>query len=262
MLKKLRAFYHNEKVRNPFVWCFILAFLYNLLIETLARNQMPGYGGLYFLVTKPLVFLINTLIIYSTLLISALFRRGSFVTTLISAVWVSLGITNGIILTQRMTPFTVKDFSNLGDGATIITTYFSKMQIILILAALTIAIVSFTILFFKGPKRPEKIKYKRTLLGILIAILVTVGAVFGGIKIGILNTFFGNLAYAYEDYGVPYCFINTWLNTGIKRPANYSKKAVMSIFSKDEYMNSDGTMKLPAATNTANTENKPNIIFL
>ena len=39
---------------------------------------------------------------------------------------------------------------------------------------------------------------------------------------GILSPIFSNLAYAYEDYGFAYCFANTWLNTGIRTPKNYS----------------------------------------
>ena len=33
----------------------------------------------------------------------------------------------------------------------------------------------------------------------------------------------------YEDYGFSYCFLQTWLNRGIRRPANYSQKAVADI---------------------------------
>lgn len=73
-----------------------------------------------------------------------------------------------------------------------------------------------------------------------------------------LHTFFGNLAYAYADYGVPYCFINTWLNTGIGKPAGYDEKMVKDIFDKNQY-GPDGTMKL---VQTDQDEKYPNILFL
>ena len=41
-----------------------------------------------------------------------------------------------------------------------------------------------------------------------------------------LSAEFANLAYAYEDYGLPYCFLQTWLNKGIRCPAGYSSAAM------------------------------------
>ena len=58
--------------------------------------------------------------------------------------------------------------------------------------------------------------------------------------------------------GFPYCFINTWLNTGINKPKGYSEEAVKSIFNKDQY-NKDGTMKLEQ---TDVDQEYPNILFL
>lgn len=259
-MNKLKQFYHNPKVRNPFVWDLILAFVFNLVIETLARHTMPGYGGLYFMVTRPLAFFDNVLIIYATLVVSALFRRSTFVLTLISSVWMAIGVTNGIILSQRMTPFTVKDFSSMADGATIMTNYFSKIQLFLMFGAVALLLVVFILLFIKGPKRTGNIHFKKSLITVVLIILAAFGATAGLIKTGNLATFFGNLAYAYEDYGVPYCFINTWMNTGIHRPANYSKKAVQSVLPKKD-LNKNGTVKFEK-DNSANTKNKPNILFL
>lgn len=257
-MNKLKQLYHNPKVRNPFVWDLILAFIFNLIIETLARHSMPGYGGLYFMVTKPLVFFDNVLIIYATLVISALFRRSTFVLTLISSVWMAIGVTNGIILSQRMTPFTVKDLSSMADGATIMTNYFSKIQLLLMFGSLAVLAVVFVLLFLKGPKRKGNIHFKKSLISVVLIIFCAFGATAGLIKTGNLATFFGNLAYAYDDYGVPYCFINTWMNTGIHRPANYSKANVEKILPKQD-MNKNGSVKFEKDDSS---KNKPNILFL
>lgn len=259
-MSKLKQFYNNPKVRNPFVWDLMLAFIFNLIIETLARQSMPGYGGIYFMVTRPLAFFDNVLIIYATLVISALFRRSTFVLTLISSFWMILGVTNGIILSQRMTPFTVKDLSSMADGATILTNYFSKIQLLLMFGSITILVLVFVLLFLKGPKRKGNIHFKKSLIAVVLIILSAFGATAGLIKTGTLATFFGNLAYAYQDYGVPYCFINTWMNTGIHRPSNYSKTNVEKILPSSD-MNKNGTVKREK-DNSANTENKPNILFL
>jgi phosphoglycerol transferase MdoB-like AlkP superfamily enzyme len=243
------------------VVCLIIAFLINLIIETLARQSLPGLGGLVFMVTKPLVFFDNVLIIFASLSIATLFKRRAFVMTLVSSVWMAIGIANGIILTQRMTPFTMKDLSSLTDGATIMTNYLSVMQIGLMIGGVAAIVIAFVVLFIKGPKKPAKVNIKRNLIAVVLVIFCAFGGTFGLIKTNVMSTFFGNLAYAYQDYGVPYCFINTWLNTGIHRPANYSKKAVQSIFNDSEYTGSNKTMKL-TQSNIANTENKPNVIFL
>ena len=142
-----------------------------------------------------------------------------------------------------MTPFTVKDLSAITDGATIITNYFSMTEIVLIGVGILAGIIGLILLWIKAPKKKEHINWKRNVAAVVLVIAFTFGATFGLIKVNVLSTFFGNLAYAYDYYGVPYCFINTWLNTGINKPKGYSEEAVKSIFNKDQY-NKDGTMKL------------------
>ena len=79
-----------------------------------------------------------------------------------------LGTVNGIILLNRMTPFTVADFSVLGDGLSLVTNYMSKTKIILIIAAVAAVILLFIYLFLKGP-RAAKREFKKH-IGILICI--------------------------------------------------------------------------------------------
>lgn len=250
---------NNKYIRNPFIWCLILAVIYNLFIETLGRQSMPGYGGLYYMVTKPLPFLTNTLIIYATLVVSALFAHGAFVLLLISAVWIAIGITNGVILSQRMTPFTMKDMSAMTEAIGVSANYFKPSEMIMMGVGLLVLLIAMVLVFFKAKKK--KINLKRNLLIVLLIITGTFGTTFGMIQAGVLNTFFGNLAYAYLDYGVPYCFINTWLNTGIHKPSDYSEESVKKIFKKSDYTGKNETMALKQS-NVANTDNYPNILFL
>ena len=253
-MEKVKAFY-KKYLNNSFFFCLVWAFILNLIIETLARK---GFGGFLFLFDSPLVFFYNTLIIFATLVIATLFRRRVFFVTVVTIIWMAIGITNGIILIERMTPFTVKDLSAITDGATIITNYFSMTEIVLIGAAILAGIIGLVILWIKAPKKEEHVNWKRNVAAVVLVIAFTFGATFGLIKVNVLSTFFGNLAYAYDYYGVPYCFINTWLNTGINKPKGYSEEEVKAIFSKDQY-NEDGTMKLEQ---TDVDEEYPNILFL
>ena len=245
--------------KNSFAYAAVWALLLNLLIETLGRFPTAGiFGGLTFMVHSPLVFLYNALILYATLVLASLSKRRVFFFTIISIFWLSIGIINGVILTQRMTPFTVKDLSNLNDGLTIVTNYLSNYEIIGAIAAGLIAVGLLVLLFIKGPQKRDGVKRKRNLVAVLLIIAFTFLSSSFVIRAGIVQTFFGNLAYAYRDYGVVYCFVNTWLNTGISKPDGYSKEEILSIFDKKE-LGDDNAMLL---TQKDEDEKHPNILFL
>ena len=245
--------------KNSFVYAAVWALLLNLLIETLGRFPTAGiFGGLTFMVHSPLVFLYNALILYATLVLASLSKRRVFFFTIISIFWLGIGIINGVILTQRMTPFTVKDLSNLNDGLTIVTNYLSNYEIIGAIAAGLIAVGLLVLLFIKGPQKRDGVKRKRNLVAVLLVIAFTFLSSSFVIRAGIVQTFFGNLAYAYRDYGVVYCFVNTWLNTGISKPDGYSKEEILSIFDKKEL----GDDKAMLLTQKDEDEEHPNILFL
>ena len=248
-----------KAVHTSFAGAAVWALLLNLVIETLGRMPTTSvWGGFQFLIDEPIVFLYNTLIIFATLVIASVFKRRLFVFTIVSLFWLVIGIVNGVILTQRMTPFTVKDLSILDDGITLVSNYMSTFQIVMAAIGVAVAIGLLVLLFIKGPKKKERVKWKRNLIGVLLVLAVTFGATSIMIKTGKIETFFGNLAYAYRDYGVVYCFTNTWLNTGISKPDNYSQDRMLDIFS-DEELGDDNAMLL---TQKDEDEEHPNIIFL
>lgn len=245
--------------RNSFVYAAIWALVLNLIIETLGRFSTAGMlAVLKFMFTDPIVFLYNTLIIFATLVIASLVKRRIFVFTIVSLFWLAIGVTNGVILTQRMTPFTVKDLSNLEDGLTIITNYLSTWQIVLIAVAVVLAAAALVFLFLKGPKKKDTLHRKRNLFAVCLIFAFTFLSTSLAVSTGVVETFFGNLAYAYRDYGVVYCFTNTWLNTGIQKPAGYSEESIKDIFSKDE-LGDDEAMLLETKDID---EEYPNILFL
>ena len=54
---------------------------------------------------------------------------------------------------------------------------------------------------------------------------------------GLLDRNFGNLAQAFHDNGLPYCFMNSILNTGVERPEDYSAETMGDLleeFEKEE----------------------------
>ncbi len=245
--------------KNSFVYAGVLALILNIIIETLGRFSTAGiFGGLKFMVSDPIVFLYNALLIFMTLCFASIFKRRAFVFTIVSIFWLGIGITNGMILMQRMTPFTVKDLSNLEDGLTIATNYLKTWQIVLIAIGAVAVIVGLVFLFLKGPKKKGTLHRKRNIFAVCLVILTTILSTTLAINTGVVETFFGNLAYAYRDYGVAYCFTNTWLNTGIDKPSGYSKDSILNIFTKKELGDDDAMLLKEKDVD----EDYPNILFL
>ncbi len=252
-LKKIACKY----LSNYIVIFFILAFFINFVIESISRHSVVECAENYLLKT-PLVFLLNTLIIFATISVAILARKRVFFAGIITSIWLILGVTNGVILANRMTPFTTKDLAVAGDGLSLMTSYLSPVQMVLMVVGIVLLIVVITASFIFAPKVKEPINYKKTISIFLIIVLATFGGTQLAIKTHVVSTFFGNLWYAYRDYGVPYCFINTWLNTGIKPPLGYSEEMVDSVFSKQKL--------IPYACNKPENvpmaKDKPNVIFL
>ena len=233
----------------------IIALFLMLFIESLGHKSI--FGGVVFLFISPLVFIVNGMIIFATLSVAWLFRRRIFVYCLVSVVWMVIGIANGVILQFRMTPFTTTDLGFLELGLSILPNYFSSFQIVWLCIAAAFIILIFVAIFFFAPKRKEKVNFKRSIAGILISIIVLTGGAVTAVRGGVMATYFDNLWVAYYDYGVPYCFINTWLNKGISKPAGYSEEMVANILSSKE---------LAKQTSKTADEKKikeiPNIVFL
>ena len=255
-MEKLKAFY-NKYLKNYIVLLIVTAILLNLIIETLARHSL--IQSVSFMIHSPLVFLCNVLMILMLISLAMLFRRRIFAMCMLSLIWLALGIANGVILSNRMTPFTINDLSNLEDGMTIVTTYFSVGTMILAIVGALALVFAIIVLFRKAPKLKEKVNYKKSVAAIVIIAVVAVGAIQVSVKTGVLETFFGNLAYGYRDNGVPYCFVVTWMDKGIGKPDNYSAQQIESIFSDGEL--GDDNIYTPGEDD-AEAESKPNIVFL
>ncbi|MDO4518750.1 MAG: LTA synthase family protein [Eubacteriales bacterium] len=223
------------------------ALLY-FVIEAISRHSFAEAWT--FMVDKPIVFAYNASFIFVSLLVVYLFRRRCFLRVLIGSIWLFLGALNGILLCSRVTPFTGPDLKLLSDAMAIVNKYMTPETGILagiILAALLIFLLW---LLIKGPKYKGKIKYRYSLLLLIVGVALFAGSTELLLEKRILSTYFGNIAFAYEDYGYPYCLATTIFNTGISCPMDYSEETI----SKIEKSESD----LPKT----NDESRPNIIFI
>ena len=86
-----------------------------LVIEAFSRHSLASAWS--YMVESPWVFLYNAFLIFTTFMVVYLFRRRVLVRLVMSCFWLLLGIINGVILANRVTPFTGPDLRNLSDGA-------------------------------------------------------------------------------------------------------------------------------------------------
>ena len=97
----------HKYFKNIYLNGILLSFFLNFSIEAFSRHSI--IESLRYLTQSPLVFLYNTFLILITLSIALLVKRKIAVATLISTIWLAGGITNGLVLKNRVTPFTANE---------------------------------------------------------------------------------------------------------------------------------------------------------
>lgn len=223
------------------VWSLILV----LIMESLSRHSV--IEALLFLVKAPYAFAFSALMIFFTLSFALLTPCKAFLESLISVLWLAMGVANCVLLFKRVTPFTVNDLELITSVFRIFSVYLSVFEIVLIVVAILLALTGLVFLAIKAPR--GKIKLKSAVASLLISALLLPGGYFLGISTGVLSDQFPNLADAYKQYGLAYCFTLGAFDRGIRQPKDYSKERI------DEIMSQIGTDQTSA-------EGAPNVIYL
>ena len=210
---------------------FAASFLLYFIMEWLARRSFINTVAFFDRSTK--VFLYNTLLVFLTTLPVFLFRRRVFWRSLIFSVWVVLGIANGVLLANRVTPLTGPDLKMVSEGVWVFGRYMSKAQGIAVTVFLVSLAAAHVFLFFFAPKYKGKRHFKIIIPGILASAVGFFGLTQLYYSANYLSTYFGNIAFAYQDYGFPYCLLVTVADTGIDKPQNYSERLIRSIVNRE-----------------------------
>lgn len=233
----------------------VIAFVINLIIEILGRKSVGA--GILYITQQTKVFLYNTAFIFLTLSLSFLVKRRVFTVAFISTLWLAIGITNGIMLGYRITPFTVVDFTLISSAFTVVGKYMSMKQQVFLYAAVFAVLCILLIVFLRAPKHKEKIKYRRNFVLVALCIFSFYFITKGALASGVLSRYFGNIALAYQEYGVPYCFTVTFVDRGINMPPDYSDKAIQKAAGK-KFKDSKSPLTIKKGTKTKT----PNIIYV
>lgn len=223
---------HPEE-RAAFLYVPLLALGLTLVIELFNHKAFTDGPAAFwdFLTRHPIAFLVNFFLVAITLAPAFYFRRRIFYCALISIAWLAGGAVNGFILLNRMTPFTVADLTVFETGIDTLPNYLSTGYMILLGGGILLAAAALVLLFWKGPRSAASGR-KRLVTG--TAALALCSALLAGswalaFQQGQLSQVFSNLAFAYDDYGFSYCFLQTWLNRGIRQPDGYSAQGMERI---------------------------------
>lgn len=208
----------------------IACFVGYFLIEAISRHSLREAA--IFLDVRTKVYFYNVFLIWLSTLVVFLVRRRLFMRLLLTAFWLLLGVINGMLLANRVTPFTGPDLKLLKEGLGIFNKYLSPTLAITAIAAVVALMIFLVMAIFKAPKYKGKMHYKWYLLGILGAGLAFAGTTKLLMERRILSTYFGNIASAYEDYGYPYCLAVTIFDTGVDKPNGYSEELIDGIMEK------------------------------
>ena len=243
--KKMQSVYRFMN-RFSLVFHFLLACILNFFIEGISRHSL--IQAWLYMIETPKVFLFNAYLIFATLMIVYLVRRRVFARILISVFWLILGITNGYMLMKRVTPFNAQDLKVLSDAISLTGNYFGKMELIMLIVGI-IAVVIWVISMWRRGKMHRVAAF----CGLIVSLMGYVVLTDVAIDKRVISNYFGNIAFAYEDYGFPYCFTASVFNTGISEPAGYSKETM-------EAINKDGALNV--SETSLSDEDKPNILFV
>ncbi len=235
-----------NKISLPLQMAAVLIGYY--IIEAISRHSLRE--AFLFVQERPLVYLYNAGLIFLTTLVVYLVRRRVFVRTLLFIFWMGLGIINGVLLAQRVTPFTGPDLHLITDALKIANRYLPVVGMMIVLILLGIVLAGLALLFFKGPKYQGRLYYRYNVPLFLAAAVAFYGVTRIAMEKRVLSNYFGNIAFAYEDYGYPYCLMTTIFNTGIGCPRDYSEESI------------DGIRASGHKLEETRTEEMPNIIFL
>ena len=222
---------------------FLLAGIINFTIEAISRHSI-GKAWEYMTMT-PWPFLFNTYMIFVTFLLVYIVRRRVFFRIIISVFWLIIGGVNGYMLSVRVTPFNAQDLKVIDDALSMIDKYFTGPQGLLIIIGIVAVLAWLVSMWRRGGQYTGKV-YRIPAIVVCIIAFATLGKVTDfAIEKRVVSDYFGNIAFAYEDYGLPYCFTASMFNTGIDKPdeREYEEKEVLAITENGKLLESSTSRK-------------------
>ncbi len=236
--EKLTAFLN----RYSLIFHYLLACGVCFFIEMISRHSFSS--AFMFMFDRSLVFLYNSLIVFTSLHLVYFFRRRALMRTLISVVWLFLGTINGCILAKRVTPFTYTDLKLINDLFTMQSNYFSNGEALAVILLVSTVILGIVLLWKYGPKyQGKQNRFASTAAIGLFAFFIPM-VTQAAVSNNILADYFENIAQGYQDYGFVYSFSASVVDQGMPAPRDYTQENVEEVLSTINTEASD-TNELP-----------------
>lgn len=203
--------------------CFLV-----FIIEVISRRSLSS--AITFIGGHTLAYLYNSLIIFVSLSLVYFFRRRALARVIIGGLWLFLGIINGCILAQRVTPFGYTDLKMVTDLLTMQNTnYFTAGQVLLAVIGV-LAFIGFCVwLWAKGPKFQGKTNKLLTFVFVASCFIWVPITTEAAQNQDIIASYFANIAQGYENYGFVYGFSSSVVDRGMSKPEDYSKETIENI---------------------------------
>lgn len=224
-------------VRIPFIGYLLLACILNFTMEVLSRHSF--LKAFLFIKESPFVFIYNAFIIFLTLSLVLFAKRKVFATVFVCTVWIISAFANYIVLCFRTTPFSAIDVLMLRNVMTMLDKYMTKWQMVLSVIGVILVISLLVYLYIRLPKSKSKRQPFRASAYVCMCILFVATLTKVAVNTQTISDNFGNLAYAYNDYGFAYCFSNSIIDVGISKPKDYSEETIADIVDDLEYDKSE-----------------------
>ena len=219
------------------------------VVEFLSRRDF--LSACSFVGSHTAAFLFNAFIVFVSLSLVYLFRRRAFFRIFISGFWIILGIINGCILSNRVTPFGFTDLKCINDlFAMNNTNYFTAEEATIVVIGLGAFFLFCAVLFIKGPRYQGKI-HKIVVLASIVSVMfiglpVTTSAAQNA---NVVASYFSNIAQGYENYGFIYGFSSSVVDRGMSKPDDYTEEHVAEITDKVESSKQETTVTKKDAPN-------------
>lgn len=255
-MKKVKEVFKKIISYKEVQW-ILMALCLNLVCDIF--NQRSVIEAIVRMFTKPLNFMYNTMLILITIAICNIFKKRKFAICICCVMWLAVSIANFVVQSFRNTPFSFIDIILLPSVFSTFNNYLSVFETIIIVIFIIGLIVGLVFLYKKETVKERLIKHTAFTIITVIALLLITEAPF--VKAGAISNDYTNLESAYEEYGLPYCFVSSVVNMGVDKPEEYNKIVVDEVVQNIEIYNEQLNKDIYSEY-TVNSETKPNIIFL
>lgn len=256
VMNKIKGIFKKIISYKEVQW-ILLALCLNLICDIL--NQRSIIEAVMRMFTKPLNFIYNSLLILITIAFCNIFKKRKFAISICLLLWLAVAITNFVVQSFRNTPFSFIDLIILPVVFSAFNNYLNIFEVLLIILLIVSVIVGLVFLYKKEKAKERLIKHTLITGVVVLALLFCAKTPF--VKVGAISDDYNNLTKAYEEYGLPYCFVSSVVTRGVDKIEEYDEIIVDEVVQNIEIYNKQLENNIYSEY-TVESDIKPNVIFL